>query len=548
MRILHLSDFHIRDKGENSLLSEVNYKRYIRKLYETVEASLDRQTVDYLVTTGDYIDRSDFGAWTHASKIVEELIRVFKISRNDLLFCNGNHDLRWSEKTKKRTISGIRHYCDFVRHFHPQYGDKIKSLHFCVDESNPEVAYANIDCLFTGASFDDQANIDEDTLSQFLGYIEETQPRLLLVCAHNPPFVARDDIELIKNENYKNKVLKNGPLLISELKKLDDDKKPIIIWFSGEVHKPTSFYEGDPSLLSITTGRFAGNNSSGVAPSATVVDLTSSITVHRFSWFTKEHEESSNVGQWQYIVPPERPKTDIDFSFLDKKTNRFQSIDDAHCSTISDYISENRLLSHGRFQSIGTKKVALFWLQTEELIGSKKAPREVIAEGLSKVTSQLVREYPFTDRMTNCALVGLGVYGSLLAGMIGPKHGLKIVALPPFPTKRQNILEENQRKQIIKSLSDCSLFIFLTDVVRSGSSAKHALDMVRSLRGSSFSDESADPKYHLLSIVSAAENQELKSNIQQFNSCWSFINGLNLLLLDQNDLPPTKLFPETRFL
>ena len=299
-------------------------------------------------------------------------------------------------------------------------------------------------------------------------------------------------------------------------------------------------------MLAVTTGRLGGIYSSGKAPSATLLELDGKCAITRICWITKEHEEALTEGQWKSFSSGLFEFEAAARNRLSNEFNLFNSINPFAKEVIEISISQNKLLIPGRFHSSRNSRAALLWLKTEELLGAQDAPRGAIVGGFSRVIHDIIENTnEHTASLDDLALVGLGIYGSLLAGMIGPEHGIKVVALPVESQRRKNELEQVLKGPMVEVLIRCKTLIFLTDVVRSGNSAKAAIDQVIIYFDEG---EMKRPDFHLLSIISGKEGEEMKANVNGFSSRWSFINSLNLLLLEQSELPSTDLFPETPFL
>ncbi|MGI2046669.1 metallophosphoesterase family protein [Shewanella oncorhynchi] len=90
MNILHLTDLHINDpKSDNEALREAYYQEYLSELIEKIKNC----EIKKIFITGDIVNHAKVANYTHAKNIIEYLSEKINVSKKDIFFTNGNHDV-----------------------------------------------------------------------------------------------------------------------------------------------------------------------------------------------------------------------------------------------------------------------------------------------------------------------------------------------------------------------------------------------------------------------------------------------------------------------
>ncbi len=92
IRILHVSDFHL--KGENEPVDSFNQKQVIGSLVEYAgKLAKDETPFDLLAITGDLAYGAKPAEYAAAARMCEDLLAALSLDQSRLFVAPGNHDV-----------------------------------------------------------------------------------------------------------------------------------------------------------------------------------------------------------------------------------------------------------------------------------------------------------------------------------------------------------------------------------------------------------------------------------------------------------------------
>ncbi|MEA5470695.1 metallophosphoesterase [Spirulina sp. 06S082] len=236
--ILHLSDIHCEK------ILEAN--RYFTQLATDLTQNLNVKKINYLVISGDIANYSTEIEYDAAFRLVDKLIRRYKISQDRVVIVPGNHDLNW-EISKKSYILKDREDCeanelkqgcyievsdDVVRirndeeyknrfiYFNNFFYEKIHNKPYPLDYDRQAILYLSPEdkilflalnsCWEIDYKFPDRASINPNAISNALDQIlmgeEDYDDWLKIAVWHHPVTSA----ESMKNVAFLEQLVTNG--------------------------------------------------------------------------------------------------------------------------------------------------------------------------------------------------------------------------------------------------------------------------------------------------------------------------------------------------
>jgi orotate phosphoribosyltransferase len=529
--ILHITDLHLDDfEGTSEHLRRKFYREYIDLLHEKIKE--DKLEIDYIIITGDFINRGKVENFIHVSEIVNYLVEKFNIQKENICCTIGNHDYKWKEEESdfSNSIELRKPYQDFTKEF--DVNIIASSDRYVLKKLDDNIYYLSIDSTLYSVSGkpgkikdDELDEIVNDTLKNNL-----TENSTLLIGCHFPIISDENNFLASEEENWpENHVWINGASLrerISNLKTLHT------IWFQGDVHA------GDQKKIKnstyILTGRF-GSDISSISEfprQCKIIQITeTNESLYKYSFISKTHKPNANIGEWERIGPSEiRTIENHTIKNIDKKDDR-QSLINVVDTEIEDEImsdiTNNDLFKIGRFKTNDAFS-SIGWIKINSLMNQPALLSRIIEKSL-KYINHIV-----TSDSSDCVILGLEVIGGILASQISVQTNTKNYIFPVRGNGRFHSAEETDKTQMFEELEKYKEAIIFIDVISSGNTVE---DFVNSLK-----EKNSELKIHVISMITN-NNSSRPTTIKNSSSYATFCSKLRVPLIKNEDLPDEKIFP-----
>jgi predicted phosphodiesterase len=590
-KVLHLTDLHIKDpKGENEFLREAFFDEYLDSLAVAVRPSLEAQ-LDSIVITGDFIDRGKIDNFPYASRVVEYLASKFKLPLNQIVVCNGNHDIVKSEEEAGNFAEARQPFKNFATAF--GNGSAVKECTRGILIMPKERLW----CLMLDATLGSKGErragtLENSEVDQLMGWVKEIPPSdVLLIGAHYPVHNLMAEGAMFDEDTANwsaNHMWGQGEVLKERIRKLEF--RPQVIWLCGDIHKNVNTcVDGQRFIATGRLGTEAEVADSLVPRHARVLliddDGKKDPITPLFSYTLLGHKSQAQWGRWvqigeqqitaqtteifgsplisvprlSYDVPEEPGDTssfDVGAKSSEEETDEtafspikeeekteeettsspsgIQLINPDLQEVLIDRVREARLYQLGRFNT-SELEVSLAWVSIAQLLKGNS----VLISVINDMSKWLKKKLDVSDSkvVDETILIGMDCWGSVIASQISASTGIRNICVAERGGGQHYLPSENLTAECFNQILNASTVVIISDVVATGRS------LVRLHEKICKRDEVALTKRWLCLSVLCDEKQQRAADCSFLEAHGTACKDLRMPILAADQLPPESILP-----
>lgn len=241
--ILHISDLHFRAPSEQDKNIFYSNKDFCKEFVRYIKEKIGK--IEYLIFTGDAINRGYVKAFNDAKKFLDEIISELGIDRRCVLLCMGNHDFNRNEllnealeipydaQNKQESLKRIqssdakyKYFKSFVNEVCGRDLNVNDAIYDAIIDAKNKFIIIGVNTCYK-ESYDEASHKGEIDKNQFVYKLTEllkdkSDYKVFLAMHHNP------DPNAVGNEIY------NWKEILLDVQK-EHIKNPIVV-FSGHIH------------------------------------------------------------------------------------------------------------------------------------------------------------------------------------------------------------------------------------------------------------------------------------------------------------------------
>lgn len=560
--ILHLTDFHIDNpKGENELLREGFYQRYIDGFRRAFDANVDTKDIpiDAIVITGDFVNGGVQTAnFAHAEKVIQYLCQVFNVEPKRVFTCNGNHDIDRSQEKKNEFLEARSLYNNFSSKFGNGVADYTKR--FSLISSSNCIHVLTIDSTINAYGESRPGNLSTPEMDDICNAIKMQNIKnedLLIVASHHPvhaflsPFGPNPKPEDEAEWTAKH-IWSSASRLFNWL---NQNMHTPILWLSGDIHTQQQTQVG--IIHAVVTGRFGTSTKSPQSLSRRHGRLIEISSNHTFKSWIGQSEPTSYVDdqeneQWilypknhpHTLTPKHETTSDVVHQTHEGKVCESESakVTQPHRPTalsellqakIIETIKCEHLYLLGRYATSDCK-ATLAWVPMGDLMNSDDLFPHVVS-AMSKHLNDSLAE----AEKSNSIIIGVDSWGAILASQLSVITGIKNVCIAGRAGGSTHTSPERIGDAIQDKISKLEHVILVSDVIGTGSTLKRVHD---DLCKKISTKQKQDIKWAVLSVI-CDEKQDRSETMGFASSNMTACKDLRMPILHRENLPDADILP-----
>lgn len=561
MNILHISDLHVNSPNshlENLRIS--NFKPFINNLKLCVEKNGGISKFDYIIATGDFIDRGKVDNFEHVRTILDHICEIFECDRRKIITCIGNHDYIKDNHTSDPDAARIP-YANFAKNYNPEdlkYSESLFKIykhednHFLIFDSTFKNGLDHLPC-----------DISEEEIDNVYLKIEKEIPPNgnLFILSHYPLYPPPNNTLLIEEPGFiENHIWKSGYFLMD---KIDNYRlKGKNYYFFGDIHwpefsliSPRSAYFFAGILGSSTDPTYTDNDGrtkafNKIIMARQIIISDPDVIVKTFKYTNKGLKISSHCGSWNmassnlsdrksYIVSNKsdlfKDNEDLTMETHDEPTIELPRVhNDKTTELISESIekeilaeiSNNNLYHFGRFIT-SHKYSSLGWVDIDALMNNSN----IFSRCIEKVKSI------FLDKLIsneNSILIGLDYWGSCIATHVSIMSEISNWCVATKSKGKYNIEEEKLSGNLLNLGYEVKNIIIFSDVVSTGNSIDEVANLIK--------EKTARQDINFSSISIISDPHQLRVvDFSLFSFVYSFCIKLRIPIVENEEMPDSNI-------
>lgn len=520
MTILHITDLHLDHfEGDQEFLRKGFYREYIDRLYESVEAKALSLKIDYLIITGDFINKGKVENYADVETIIEYIAIKFNVAKTGICFTIGNHDYKWKEIATETELKLKEPFVNFRNKYISTYITDSENYFFT--KLKEDVFFLSIDSTWN--SKDGNPGVfstsDEDSLIETLKEHINEKTTLLIGCHF--PIVEFDNSFLAMEEtNWHEKHLWiKGNTIRDRIKRL---KTSNTIWFHGDVH--ASDQKIIENEIFVQTSKFGGPKDTSQQRRQAVVICIDEAIISKITcnYVFPTHSQHQNLGDWEssdlqelrVINPIQELKT--------IQENNLSAYNQEVEKEILRLIKEKELYKFGRFH-ISDEYISLGWVDINKLLSDKG-----LLNRISDKCFELIKANLSSHNTNETLFLGIEMIGGILASQLSVRFNIKNSVIP-LRSKLNHYSEfESNHSSSFKNISEIKdIFIFL-DLISSGNTITNFVEEISTVN--------PNINIHIISIISNDIENKIEF-IPKTKSYTTFCTKLKIPLIKHNEMP-----------
>ncbi|HVG33127.1 MAG TPA: metallophosphoesterase [Pyrinomonadaceae bacterium] len=551
-QVLHITDFHINaPNASGEHLRTKYYKEYLQPLAEQVLRK-SSDPLDLLVITGDFVDRGLVDNFDHASTVVDYLASQLNISTDNIVVCNGNHDIVRAEEEVGNFDAARQAYKAFARNFANKNAiqeNKRAALCKLADGLSCLMIDATlvVDSTTVKPAQDTPGDLTEEEADDLMEWIKPLpKEEVLIIGSHFPVhdlMVRNAPFDEDEPDWAKRHVWQRGALLRERLHRWR--ARPHIVWLCGDIHKSVNIVHDGHCFIS--TGRLGTRTDrydSQIPRQARLIQIPKDGDTPKsllIEYKPVGHYSQAQIGDWeskgeaftlaqtireeQEIAIVKLPEI-ITGSANDQARPSAQTVsglaaavlssDTAHAETLATTesfsempvelidgnlqqeiiktITDLRLYHFGRFTT-SQSEVSLSWVSIGPLL--KKEILSQVISHMAKSLRKLVGSEE-DNKMEKTVLIGFDCWGAVLASQLSVLTGARNFCVAMRAEGKHSVSAETVSEEVLNYIKGCDTVVLVSDVVASGRSLRSLYKSVKDGLGDS---EAERLRWFALSII-----------------------------------------------
>jgi 3',5'-cyclic AMP phosphodiesterase CpdA len=423
INILHLTDFHLNDfAGTSEFLRNKFYQEYIDDLAKCIKS--DKLDIDFIVLTGDFVDKGKVENFEHLGTIVKYLCDKLDVSLGKVCVTIGNHDYKWKEENGDFSKSS-----DFRKPFYDfadNYGLGVtrKSDRYFLKRLEDNVFFLSLDSTLKSTS-GKPGKLENSEIDELIADVLKpicTKETLLLIGCHFPIVSIPNNLLASEEEGWHDNHVWIGASHLQE--RISNIETFSTIWFHGDVHAGDSIIKENSIFL--LTGRFGVTieSASQLPRQAKIVSFKDNTPwAYTYSYLFETHTQNPNGGKWSSskgvkIRTIVETNPNIALPIVGVSQSRVQVIDNEIEDAIISDIENRELFRFGRFKT-NQNYSSLGWINISTLMNN--------AELLSRILEKALKYIKTTVAATpeESIIIGLELIGGIVASQMSVQTTIK---------------------------------------------------------------------------------------------------------------------------
>lgn len=487
-RILHLTDFHLRDpNGHQEHLRKDFYEEYLKDFLQLLQDHAGGP-VSAIVVTGDFVDRGNAANFGHAGEIIEFIAKSCGLAPANVAVCAGNHDIAYDAESAGERDKAREAYRAFANNFANNTPIK-QSTRATLCKVSENVWALMLDSTLGGTTIGgpgglDDAEIDE-IVTEFVAVVPEDD--LLVVGTHFPVQTFPDSFVDYEEPGWTAKHVwtKAYPLKRRIAEKRQAGKT---VWLCGDSHLPDECRIG--AVYYVMTGRLGiapGPDDAQVLRQAKLIVLPSDdetpAQAITFSFEIPGFEPQANYGIWRAEVREIRAVTSPASStqLLSSKSTIRQSAGSPkskeYVQLLSTQLEEQiiatvtrqKLYLLGRFTTSSERLVSLSWVSIGPLL-NEPGMLPAVSDTMSRWLRETLGIGDSESAAPRCVLIGIDCWGAVLASQVSVLTGAENFCIGARSHGEHYTSSEKVGARMLAAVREASVVVFVTDVVVTGRS------------------------------------------------------------------------------
>lgn len=562
IRILHITDLHIDNPNStNENLRKGFFMQYIKGLVKTIKEEFQNVKLDYLVLSGDYINKGNKTStsisdkFKHAKEITDFLLKELNLNINSVSTCIGNHDLIVDLEDIDKGRVDYKNYIE--SHF--KFGKLIESNNYfsIYFDKSKDIYNISFDSTYNSNKKNQPGKLSEKELDNLRVKIHELIPedKTLIINSHYPMIIFPETNLYLEEDNWiENHLWKSGSTIVDCLLVLRT--KAPTLWFFGDSHIPD--FRSIDNHTFIMTGMFGGDyinrtaeNENGKVISfrktneVKIIELdviTSEVTINTLNYEPKGHHFQSQGGKWGCIKSHTRP-TRNPFNVNKKENTIISEIEAENTNGIFEIISvsveeqimteinSRKLYQFNRYQITETHS-SLGWIQIHKLFQNKELMSRCYDKSLDWLEKNIGNE------IENTLLIGIDFWGTIFSSYISVRKNIPNYCFATkFDGKHNTKFEKIEYiNNKVKANANVTNIVIFTDVLSTGSTVKKVFnELINGL-------EDRKITFSVVSILSERV-QKNRLDLAEFKFKGTLCSKLKIPVLNNEELPSYDILP-----
>ena len=552
LNILHITDFHIDDpEGSAENLRKAQFKPFVNGFVKAINGIVENK-VDYIVTTGDYVNKGKTENFEHCKLILEHISSELKVPMNKIITCIGNHDYD-IQNDEIDAADARKEYYKFADNFNGYNNLESNEYLTILKDDDNDIYFIVFDSTYGAKGENVPSKLDDQKIDNLYLIIEENVPadKICFIISHYPMDQPSKTEFIVEEDQWSNNHLWKSGYLLSE--KINDYRnKSQTIYLHGDGHSP-DFWSRSNSHHFFMTGMIGGSTDNlyigkgGEKQSwnkETELKLISieevGFQAYNLMYKSKGNKFSIHSGEWQ--ITKSGPRSKFKNQDLKEKQNlkedpnlvkslsksilqssNINLISTSIQNKIIEEVSSKNLYSFGHHIT-SDKYSSLGWIDINSLMSSTV----LFARCVEKAHNYIRQNLKLVAPSQSTVLIGLDFWGSCLAANIGVLSGDKSFCVATKSRGVYNIKDETIENLKLDELGVQDL-ILVSDVVSTGSSIHSVAANIRS-------NFSSELNIYSISIISDASHFR-DSYLNQFKDLATFCKRLKIPTIPLEDLP-----------
>ncbi|MEA2206524.1 MAG: hypothetical protein QOE77_3300 [Blastocatellia bacterium] len=584
--ILHITDLHIRDPhGSEEYLRIGFFDEYLDSLVVTARPLLTKEP-KCLIVTGDFIDRGNANNFDHASTVIRYLADKLKMPYDQVVVCNGNHDILRAYETTGDLVAARKPFKDFASQF--GNGTAIHETKRAVLLNPLEKLWClMIDATLGSNGEDHPGNLESNEADELMGWIKSVPlDDLLVIGAHYPVHNIMAEGAVFDEEDplwSKRHMWGKGEILKERIRLREE--RPQIIWLCGDIHKSFNVsHNGQRFMATGRLGTMTAIADSQVRRHARIINMNGARTPPE-TWLMEfvpiGHSSQSHLGRWKktseeqtsaqtsdflsespVIVPDvitassksEAASEPVPIKLLTPSvvapvnaaevasrkgigiaTTRGFDVELINAELQEELlqtIRDSGLYHFGRFDTADVE-VSLAWISMGLLLNKEGILPSILSSMSEWLNGKLGDNQ--SESQSHSLLIGMDCWGSVIASQLSVLTGLPNICVAERGGGQHYLPSETLTSACFSEIQKAATIILVSDVVATG------LSLVRLHQKIGIGDSAAQHKRWLALSIMCDEKQNRSADCGFLEGNGTTCKDLRMPILPIDQLPPENI-------
>lgn len=549
-KVLHITDLHVSDPySPNENLRKAYYKEFLEPLTDEIIRTVE--SIDYIVCTGDFIDKGKVENFEHVKEIFEYLRLKLNLEKENVLLCLGNHDIIRKLEEERKIKDSREKVLEFLNFYSPNSKLKSGAYYDIYSIASNTAYFLRLDSLYNSNGSNKPgvlSDSDIDNLIQDLDSVVHPNAPML-VLSHYPMIIFDRPTYALEESNwFDNHLWKSGHDIVLRCSK--KRRRGLTLWFFGDAHIPDFWSYSDYNHF-IMTGMVGGNYLNPPVNGAKAsynkynevkvvdVDFTGEkkeMDIYTFSYRSKSQTPSPHHGNWEITKSSKRivdsPIPSITETQVTQKDDESTLISSSIQETILSQVSTKKLYKLNRYIT-STADSSLAWVSMSKLFENL-----ILLDGcVSKASEWIKNKIIINNDIEETCILGIDFWGGIISTQISVRLGCKNYTIATKSDGKHNSFYEKSDYlcEKLKINNKVKNIVVVTDVICTGGTIAGIRKKTISILGNNYS-------WSLISVISDSR-QTKKDNLNDFINIGTFCSDLRIPIISNDDLPDENILP-----